>query len=69
MRSYTIESPEVMVMDNTDEDLWNMSAEIRRQVFCLECGICEEDEFDAKDPISRPIVGLGILRARIYYFC
>lgn len=57
LRSYIVEAPQEMEMTNNDEDLWNISSEIRRQVFCVECCIDESEEFDSYDPISRPLVG------------
>jgi hypothetical protein len=57
LRKYSVETPREMIMENNDEDLWNISSEIRRQVFCVECGIDETDEFDSNDPISRPLIG------------
>jgi hypothetical protein len=46
-----------MSLGITDDDIWEISAEIRRQVFCEEGLIPDSEEFDDLDSTSRHLIG------------
>lgn len=61
LHSYSIEIFEHQPHRNDGEEevLWEISTEIRKNIFCEEFQSPEEDEFDELDHSSRHLVGFG----------
>jgi hypothetical protein len=61
MRLFNVQYPLIPADVPQQDDLRNISVELRKRIFVEECGISAAEEFDEYDNFSSHIIGLGII--------